>query len=141
MENASKALLLAAAILIAIILISLGVYIVNQGSDVIGQGGQALDEVGRAQFNSKFEVYKGTITGTQVKSLIKTVSSSNVSNPGQQVTISASGLVTSATSTVDGIEVTTYEATSAIGNSTRYTVTMSENGGVISTITITSTKS
>lgn len=138
MENASKALLLAAAILIAIILISLGVYIVSQGSDVVGQGGQALDEVSIQQFNGKFDIYEGTITGSKVKQLIKTVSASNTSNPGQQVLITDStgkSILTPSTDSTTG--ATTYKATSAIGNSTKYKVTIGELvNGVITTITI-----
>ncbi len=136
MENASKALLLAAAILIAIILISLGVYIVSQGSDVIGQGGQALDEVAIQQFNSKFDIYAGTKTGTQLKSLIKTVNASNQSNPGQQVTLTDStGKSVITPKTTDNI--TTYTANNTIGNSTKYKITMGDPvNGVIATITI-----
>lgn len=135
MENASKALLLAAAILIAIILISLGVYIVSQGSDVVGQGGQALDEVSIQQFNNKFDIYEGTKTGTQVKQLIKAVSASNTSNPGQQVALD--GDTTLFTPTTDAEGITTYKAAPTIGNSKKYTITMAEyTSGIVSKITI-----
>lgn len=130
MENASKALLLAAAILIAIILISLGVYIVSQGSDVVGQGGKALDEVAIQQFNGKFDIYEGTKTGTQVKQLIKTVAANNASNPGQQVTLSASEDI------VTG-DINSYKASSKIGNSKKYIISMTPGtAGVIDTISI-----
>lgn len=136
MENASKALLLAAAILIAIILISLGVYIVSQGSDVVGQGGQALDEVSIQQFNGKFDIYEGTKTGTQVKQLIKTVSASNTSNPGQQVHLAGDTSLWEETTSNDG--TVSYKAKNTIGNSKKYNITTTPGAsGVIETITIT----
>ena len=135
MENASKALLLAAAILIAIILISLGVYIVNQGSDVVGQGGQVLDEVSIQQFNGKFDIYEGTITGSKLKQLIKTVSASNTSNPGQQITLTIDATLCTPTT---ASEITTYKATNKIGNSAKYIVTMKTyTAGVVSEIEVT----
>lgn len=137
MENASKALLLAAAILIAIILISLGVYIVSQGQDTVQDSGKVLDEVRIQQFNGKFDIYQGTKTGSQVKQLVKTVSSNNIADPGQQVKFSddsTAGLWTAK----EEDEITTYTITNKIGNSKKYEVTMNTGKtGVIETITVT----
>ena len=45
MENATKALLIAAAVLIAILLISFGVYIINSTGDVINISARSYGEI------------------------------------------------------------------------------------------------
>lgn len=73
MENASKALIIAGAILISILIVSLGVLIFNR------MGGSAkeaanMDEQEVANFNSKITPYVGkNISGSQVNALIQLV--------------------------------------------------------------------
>ena len=55
MENASKALIIAGAILISILLISLGILIYNQAQSAVQDGG--MDEMQLASFNGKFLQY------------------------------------------------------------------------------------
>lgn len=76
MENATKALLIAAAILIAILVISLGVVVYQrsaesvEGMDLSGQSVQANNE--------KFTRYNGEHKkGSEVNAMLKTVLSSN----------------------------------------------------------------
>ena len=65
MENASKALLIAGAILIVILLISLGIYIYSQAQQQIDAVN--MDEQQVLAFNNKFAPYLGNnITGSQV---------------------------------------------------------------------------
>ena len=52
MENASKALIIAGAILLAILLISLGIMIFNQASNTVSNSGMTEAEV--TSFNNKF---------------------------------------------------------------------------------------
>ncbi len=77
MENASKALIIAGAILISILLIGLGVYIYNQAQSTISTA--TLDsEVAQAQ-NQKFETYKGNnVTAAQVKQLLSLINTNNI---------------------------------------------------------------
>ena len=75
MENASKALIIAGAILLAILIISLGIFVYRQASGAINSGG--MDEVQLATFNAKFRQYEGTQTGSVVKDLINTVLTNN----------------------------------------------------------------
>ena len=78
MENATKALLIAAAVLIAIILISLGVTIVSSAQDQINQSSTALDSAEIESFNSKFRNYEGAaVSGTKVRTLARTVIQNN----------------------------------------------------------------
>ena len=75
MENASKALIIAGSILLAILIIGLAIFIYGQAANSMGNLG--LDQYTIRQFNSQFEPYEGTQTGAQVKQLIKLVNSSN----------------------------------------------------------------
>ena len=78
MENASKALIIAGAILLAILIIGLGVFIYNQASNTVGETG--MDGVAIRQFNGQFEPYiNKTIDSTSAKALIDTVNQSNQS--------------------------------------------------------------
>lgn len=80
MENASKALIIAGAILLAILIIALGVYLLNGASETAKKMGDMSDlEIQR--FNSKFEMYEGTnIPSANVKELIDTVRTHNNAN-------------------------------------------------------------
>ena len=79
MENASKALIIAGAILLAILIISLGIMIYNQASGVVNNN--SMSQVDITSFNSQFTQYEGTnVRGAQVNSLLSQVQSSNVSN-------------------------------------------------------------
>lgn len=75
MENASKALIIAGAILLSILLISLGIMIFTQAQDVVSGSGMTEAEI--SSFNQKFSKYEGNMKGTMVKSLIGEVLSAN----------------------------------------------------------------
>ena len=77
MENASKALIIAGAILISILIISLGVLVYNQASSTVNKANLHSQEA-QAQ-NSKFESYFGTdVTATEVKNLLSEVRTNNL---------------------------------------------------------------
>ena len=73
MENASKALIIAGAILLAILLISLGIMIFNQAQDTVTNSGMTEAEL--TSFNNKFLKYEGNQKGTMVKSMMQEVKS------------------------------------------------------------------
>ena len=76
MENASKALIIAGAILLAILIVGLGVYIYRQAAGVIDTG--TMDQLVVSQFNAQFEPYLGNnVSGSNVKQLIKIINASN----------------------------------------------------------------
>lgn len=78
MENASKALLIAGAILIAIVLITFGVIILGQGSEIINSSSMSETEI--ATFNAKFTAFEGDkVRGSKVNSLLNTVIQNNIS--------------------------------------------------------------
>lgn len=75
MENASKALIIAGAILLAILLISLGILIFNQAQDTINNSGMSQAE--KTAFNQKFTKYEGNQKGSVVRSLVQEVMAAN----------------------------------------------------------------
>ena len=59
MENATKALLIAGTVLIAIILVSIAVYLYSLYSEQSDQYSEIISSVELQKFNSKFDVYLG----------------------------------------------------------------------------------
>lgn len=142
MENASKALLIAGAILLSILLISLGIMIFTQAQDTINNSGMSKAEI--TAFNSQFTKYEGTQKGSNVKSLIQEVNTSNASDAaegnGRQISIVGSGFTLTSQSTYDASKGTSNRyATSTVASAGKYTVavTGTDSSGYISQITIT----
>ena len=93
MENASKALIIAGAILLSILIIALGVFVFNQAKGAMSNTG--LDDQKAAANNQKIEAYEGSaIKGSQVKNLIDIVRTNNnsASNDNDYCTIYINGL-------------------------------------------------
>ena len=89
MENASKALIIAGAILISIMIISLGVLLFTRMSSS-AKNAANMDEQEIANFNSKITPYLGkSINGSQVNALIQLVISIDQSavNSGNSSTV------------------------------------------------------
>lgn len=78
MENASKALIIAGAILISILLISVGIIIMNAINDPVQQGAEAAGGQAIEIFNQRFTGYLGSgVDYSTVKQFITTVNSAN----------------------------------------------------------------
>ncbi len=142
MENASKALLIAGAILIVIVLISIGMVIVQSSQGIVDEAGQMTTDQETSTFNNRFRTYQGTQKGATVQSLLSAVSANNADNKsnGRKIKViikddkvEADGKDTGIT---DSKILTTISAD--IQTSARYKVTMSgTNGdGYIEEITI-----
>ena len=69
MENASQALIIAGAILLAILIIAIGMYIYNSASATINDSLTNMSTQEIEAFNNQFESYKGKQTGSQISSL------------------------------------------------------------------------
>lgn len=79
MENASKALIIAGAILLSILLISLGIMVYNQAKGTINEADLSTEEV--QTFNTKFTTYAGaSVSGTKVNALMDAIAASNGSS-------------------------------------------------------------
>lgn len=79
MENASKALIIAGAILLSILIIGIGVYIYNNAAGTIKKANMSSQEI--QQYNEPFETYGGvTVSGTQAMALCDNVKTHNLGN-------------------------------------------------------------
>lgn len=77
MENATKALLIAAAVLISVLIITLGIVVYTKAAQTV-EGAGDLTEYQAQQFNEKFRKYEGSNeTGAEVNALIETVVNHN----------------------------------------------------------------
>lgn len=70
MENASKALIIAGAILLSILIIAIGMYVYSSAQSTINSSLTQMSSSEKNAFNSTFTGYQGKQTGSQVKALI-----------------------------------------------------------------------
>lgn len=92
MENASKALIIAGAILISILLISVGVLIMNSTNGVTSGMGGSARAMEMQTFNSQFVSYGGdAVSSSQVRSLVSSVITSNAENENHPVLVATKG--------------------------------------------------
>ena len=129
MENASKALIIAGAILLSILLISLGIMIFTQAQDVVN--GSGMNEAQVTAFNSKFTKYEGVQKGAMVRALVQEVQAVNseagVNNDFKKVKIKVLSADMTEDPTSDGIT-----------NSVSYDVKVTKYAsGLVSEITVT----
>lgn len=75
MENASKALIIAGAILLSILIIGIGMFIYNQAAQTIQKANLSGQEV--TAYNREFEQYEGTRSGSDAKALCDLVRNHN----------------------------------------------------------------
>lgn len=81
MENASKALLIAASVLIVILLIAFGISIFRSGQGTGDALEVTMSATEKASFNSKFTSYCGTNkSAAQAKALAQVIISNNATN-------------------------------------------------------------
>lgn len=96
MENASKALVIAGAILISILLISIGLVVFNSAKGVVDQGSQASRLMEAEVYNSNFTKYCGDkVLGRNVKELQNFVNSYKSANPETNIQVVVSTSITS----------------------------------------------
>lgn len=130
MENASKALIIAGAILLSILIIGLGMFIFTQAAGQIEDSNIDAEKV--KAFNSKFLNYEGSKTGVQVKQLLNEISASNSTNDNKINVTNATAKITNKN---DNTSIATVRT--SIKNSQKYTVTFTyATSGLITGITI-----
>ncbi len=142
MENASKALIIAGAILLAISIIGLGVFIFRQAANVIDTG--TMDQLVVSQFNAQFEPYLGTnVSGSNVKQLVKTIVSSNRTAEDDSKKVKINELEVTSNSFGNyksGNTYTVKEETNSSGLIINITITDKATGAKVPTETITDGK-
>lgn len=120
MENASKALLIAASVLIVILLIGVGMVIFNSIGSTTDQVGSQADAMAIQTFNGNFDAYEGSaVSASNVKSLINKVDANNI-NSSNKVRLFGEKI------TVNGKQYETIK-TSGIINSHKYTVAITKH--------------
>ena len=132
MENASKALIIAGAILLSILIISLGIMIYNNAVGVVNT--DAMSEVDIQQFNSKFTQYEGNnVRGATVNSMLDAVLANNraQNDDSRKVSVNLAGtdVITTASTDITGekaITGATYKVKCARGSN-----------GLVNKITVT----
>lgn len=120
MENASKALIIAGAILLAILLISLGIMVFSQAQDTVSNSG--MSDAAKTTFNSRLLKYEGTKKGSEIKALINEINVINADESSPEIKFGENSI----------------KATYEINSSSNYEVKLT-NGteGIITTVTIT----
>lgn len=79
MDNASKALIMAGAILISLALVGLGVYIFSISSDLQSNAGQQMDAMAAQTTNKQLSNYEGEkVRGSNLRALFNNVKTLNV---------------------------------------------------------------
>jgi len=129
MENASKALIIAGAILISILLISVGVLIMNSMDPMTDTAGRQGESMAAKTFNAQFTSYEGQgRQASQIRELFSAINASKASYPEHEVKIKA-----------DTISKNTYISTSAeIRNNTKYDVVLTYGtDGYVSEVAVT----
>lgn len=134
MENATKALLIAAAVLVAILIISLGLVVYNSSAETVNQANMSQQEVQSA--NEKFTRYNGqNKRGSEVNAMLNTVLSANrdAEAAGEENKV--------VTVTMDGTQVLTrgsQSITNQADTSALYNITVNYDGpgGLVNTIVV-----
>ena len=115
MDNASKALIMAGAILISIAIVGVGVYIFSSTSSITSSGQQQIDATAAQTANSTLRQYTGTrVRGSTVKEFIEYINVLNT-NDTFPVDITVTNSVTG-----DIVNNTYYEVTATDSNADGY---------------------
>jgi len=139
MENATKALLIAAAVLVAILLISLGIGVFNLGAEQMGNAD--LTEYEIQTVNGKFDKYFGTsVSGTDVNALLSALFNHNMSQEDAVTRVEvkltkSNGITKKATYKTDAKPASPY---AEVSTSYKYNVTAkyNTNTGLVQSVTI-----
>lgn len=129
MENASKALLIAGAILIVILLIAVGMMVYQGAQGSINKAIGSMSSTEKDIHNKQFEPYMGTkVSGSNVKSLLSKIITNNADDNNVKVIVWEENVEKTADELMNSI-------TTAASDTYKVESTYSE--GVITKITIT----
>lgn len=142
MENASKALIIAGAILISILIITLGIIIYRQAAGIVNTDAMSAVEI--ESFNTKFTQYEGNQRGSTVRAIYSSVLAHNISQDSTDRQITIVGPDDKA-KLAEGATTLPTDLTSVIKTGSMYNVTctMGTAGGekgLVTTITISVAK-
>lgn len=128
MENASKALIIAGAILLSIAIIGIGMAVFSMANESMSNANLSQQEID--SYNATFMRYEGVQNGSTVKTLLNTIRTHNQTNSNdnsKQIVIKANAELTGAIVSDDGVAGSTSAdintARNAVVAGTRYKVT------------------
>ena len=137
MDNASKALIMAGAILIAVMLTSLGVYLFTQGQEIANTSSKGLNQQMINSHNQQFEKYftssTETITGTQANSLAAELRTYNA----QRDLVGTYGSITPSTGGNNQAYTTVFSASQRYNVTGTYYANTSQFAGCLEHVNIT----
>lgn len=121
MENATKALLIAGTVLVAIVMISIGVYLYSLYSNQSKEYSEIISTTELQKFNSKFSVYIGR-DNIKAQEIVSIVNLAKEYNNEVQIYLETTKLQFTATSTQeDFIKANQNKLFSCLGNNTNPT--------------------
>lgn len=136
MENATKALIIAASVLIVIVLIAIGIRLLGSSQGVTNEVGEVSDAMSVSTYNSQFTDYVGTQTGSQVKSVLSKATATYRNGSSRRVSVTVTGGTGLTRGTYDTANEIATVMSSLKLNST-YTVGVTyDSNGYVNSITI-----
>lgn len=131
MENASKALIIAGAILLSILIIGLGMAVYNNASSTTGKANLDPQEI--SAHNSQFLAYEGKQKGSNIRTLVNAIRTNNRDYTDRMIKITnnMANVAAAKVTSVDGTPTSVSEdpnsdydgIINAIKNNTTYYVT------------------
>ena len=138
MENATKALLIAAAVLVAILIISLGLVVFNMASETVKNSANlSAQEI--QSFNEQFTQYQGdNVRGSNVNALLKTALNNNITKKQESKTAMMVEVKLGNTTVVSGSGGSETSLSTRADASKMYKVVVNQDGegGLVHSITI-----
>lgn len=83
MESPSKAMIIAAVVLLGILLIASGMFIYSSSKSNISEGESQISEQEKTSFNKQWDTYEGIQSGTVVKAMIQKLMSNSDTNSSE----------------------------------------------------------
>ena len=138
MENASKALIMAGAVLIAILLISLGLIVFNSNRGTTEQGNEVGKILKDETFNSQFSKYAGNnVRGERVRQLLEhCISYIGQNDSNIEIIIDGSTVYLESETKQQKINKISAKRNTVLQNA-RYKVECTQNNDRVNKITIT----
>ena len=128
MENATKALLIAAAVLVAILIISLGLVVYNMAAETVNNSANlSAQEI--QSFNEQFTQYQGdNVRGSNVNALLKTALNNNITKKQESKTAMMVEVRLGNTTVLNGSAGSETSLSTRADASKMYKVVVNQNG-------------
>lgn len=141
MENATKALLIAGSVLIAIVLIAVGLKILSSTSGTVDQVQKVGTTMETSIFNSQYTQYAGNIKGAELRTLLEKVLINNKrGNKNIKIYLGDIAEFKWCTEHITGTEINTTISETKPGKTYNVSITEYDDEGYISEISIDNEK-